>query len=242
MAEPISAGMMALIMGGSAGIGALGNILGRQDAPQQGYDIVNADTYDWTDQTQQGLNSYWSNMMQNMQAGQQPAWMQNTLDPMQQSAQQNLRGNVYGTAGRPGTLRDVMGAASVSGVGGGAALSKGSQHIADYLTESDKIDQYFNQMRFGGMQNMAMQAPQQLAQLPRGPEQQIVNYMGGGGQMNQPQMDYGALGSVPWEQMFQPGATGTQGGVYPTASQYGRYGGTAPGSTPAGYTGTIQPF
>ena len=196
---------VATAIGGSALVGAGASFLNKPEAMQQGYDIVDADKYSWTDQTQQGLNSYWMDMMKKMQAGQQPAWMQNTLDPMQQSAQQNLRGNVYGTGGRPGTLRDIMGMASGAGVGPAGAMSKGSQHIVDYLTESDKIDQYFNQMKFGGMQSMAMGAPQQAAALPRGPEQQVVNFMGGGGQMNQPQMDYGALGSVPWEKMFSGG-------------------------------------
>lgn len=226
----------------TSGSNLLGGLLNKPEAMQQGYDIVSADTYPWAEGTQQAVNKYWMDMMQNMQAGQQPAWMQNTLDPMQQSAQQNLRGNVYGTGGRPGTLRDLMGAASITGVGPGAAMAKGSQHLVDYLTESDKIDQYFNQLKFGGMQQMATFAPQQAASMARGPEQQIVNYMGGGGQMNQQQPNYGAMAaSIPWEQMFQP-SRGVRGGVYPSQSQYSSFGGNYAGATPAGYTGTIQPF
>lgn len=35
---------------------------------------------------------------------------------------------------------------------------------------------------------------------------------------------------------------GTQGGMFPTASEFAKYGGSAAGSTPKGYSGTIQRF
>jgi hypothetical protein len=188
----------------SGGMGALGGWLGGQrDQPQTGYDIVEMPQYPWATGTQEKVNQYYMDMLNQIQQGQEPSWMSNYLNPMQQGMQQNLRQNVYGSAGRPGTLRDVMGMGSITGVGPKAAMSKGSQHIADYLTESDKIDQYINSLKYNSMSNMAMQVPQAASSMARGPETQIVNYMGGVGQGNQASTNYGQLSSsIPWENMF----------------------------------------
>jgi len=54
----------------------------------------------------------------------------------------------------------------------------------------------------------------------------------------------GGIGGIAssWIGDFLGGGGGVQGGVQPTPEQFGSYGGTAPGSTPEGYPGTIQPF
>lgn len=211
-AEPMSTAMALLyssLAGG--GLGALGSWLGGQgDQPETGYDIVEMPTYPWAESTQQGVNQYYMDMLEAIKRGEMPSWMSAYLDPMQQSAQQNLSQNVYGSAGRPGTLRDVMGMASITGVGPKAAMSKGTQHMADYLTESDKIDQYFNQMKFGTMSNLATQVPAAAASMARGPETQIVNYMGGVGTGNQNTANWGQMaGSIPWEDVFNTQTTTT---------------------------------
>jgi len=244
-AEPMSTAMAllygSLAGGGMAGLGSWLGGQGKKDM-EQGYDIVQMPTYDWAEGTQQGTNEYLMQMLDALKKGKTPAYM-SYLDPIQQGMQKNLSDTFYGTAGRHGTLQDVMNAASITGVGPRAAMNKSTQASADYLSESDKIDQYISGLKYNNMSSLATQVPSMLSSMPRGPETQVVNLMGGVGAGNQNAGMGEALGGmasqIPWSSIFQGSGSGS---VWPTASQYASFGGKAAGSTPSGYPGTIRKF
>ena len=249
----------AAVIGGGAMLGSAA--MSKGGGMQQGYDIVNAEEYPWARGNQEQGSQYFQNMLRQVQAGEQPEYMK-YIDPMQMRTKKLLQDQVYGTAGRPGTLRDVMGISAGFGLGPGKGMSSGMQHVADYMTKSSKIDNFFDQMRQQEMSKAAYAAPQGLMNAQRGPEQSIVNLMGGGGQMGgqQQPMDFSgfsanvgegmASGQIPgafWNATgggnMLPGGYQSQGygssgygggGVYVPNQQSSQVGGT----TPQGYTGS----
>lgn len=219
--EPMSTAMALLYGSMAAGGGAaLGGWLGKGEAPEQGYDVVDMPQYPWAEGAQQDVNQYLTGAMESMGRGETPPWM-SMFDPMQQGAQQNLSDQFYGTAGRPGNLRDMMGVASQTGVGPKSAMAQGQQLTNDYMSEGRKIDEYFANMKGGMMANQSMQIPQMLMNAPRGPESQIVNMMGGvGGSGGMPNLGSDiatTMSKMPWENMSWGGGGGTQ----PATSSYG---------------------
>lgn len=173
----------SLIAGGLGATGAaLGGYLGRGQAPEQGYDIVDMPTYPWAEGNQQAASNYYGTGVESLAAGQLPPGMEQYYGQMQGGLQQDSRERFYGSAGRPGTLRDVMGMGAVGGLGPQAALSKGLQAEYDFMTEGRKIDEYIAGLKTNEFSKQSQLMPQGLANLPRGPESQIVNMMGGGGQ------------------------------------------------------------
>src|SRR3990167_457124 len=140
-AEPMSTAMALLyssLAGG--GLGALGGYFGRPKAGKSGYDIVQMPTYPWAEDTQRETNTYMRDMLSMLSRGETPAWMK-YLDPVQSGMKQNLYNDYYGSAGRPGIMRDIQGAGAGMGVGPKATLSKTNQAFSDYMSEGDKIDQ-----------------------------------------------------------------------------------------------------
>jgi len=189
---------MSLWIAGAAVVGAGMNMYSasQMEGPESGYDVVESPTYDWAEGSQKDANTYMRDQLNQMQRGEEPQWMQNTLGPMQQQMQQSNRDRFYGSAGRPGVLRDVQGMGAVTGIGPKATMAKSMQAEYDFMTEGNKIDQYINSLKFGHMSQASQTVPQQLAGMPRGPESQVVSYGGGAGQtMNQPMsMDFSGFG------------------------------------------------
>jgi len=219
---------------GSMGSQAMANS-GREDQ-ESGYDIVEMPEYPWARGNQEQVSQYYQNMLNELSRGEQPDYMK-YLDPMAMNAKQNLSETMYGTAGRPGTLRDTFGMGSISGVGPKGAMSSGMSHVADYMTEGRKIDDFFNQIKANEMSRLSTTVPQQMSNMPRGPESQIVPYGGGGGQKSGGGFDYGKVASsIPWESMFNQGAP--QGQVQTGYTDYGNNmptGTYAPSNKDGGY-------
>jgi len=172
---------------GAAGIGALGSVLGswlgQGEAPQQGYDVVTMPQYDWAEGNQQAASNYYNQGTQYISQGQLPPGFESYYGQIQGGLQQDSADRFYGTAGRSGTLRDILGLGSITGVGPKAAISKGMQAEYDFMTEGRKIDEYIAGLKTQEFSRQSQLMPAGLAGLARGPESQIVNMMGGvGGQ------------------------------------------------------------
>jgi hypothetical protein len=211
----------------SALMGGLGSWLGSQgqDSGQSGYDVVQMPQYDWTESSLGANNEYLMQMLDALKKGQMPSWM-NYLNPVQEGMQQNLSNQFYGSAGRSGTLNDVMNSASITGVGPRAAMTKATQASADYLSEADKIDQYISGLKYNSMSNLATQVPSLISQQPQGPQSQIVTYGGGGQtQSNGLTSTLGSLAqNIPWENVFSSQKTPSSG----SSSYTSQYGGSNP--------------
>ena len=251
---------------GAAGIGALGSVLGgwlgQGEAPQQGYDVVTMPQYDWAEGNQQAASNYYNQGTQYISQGQLPPGFESYYGQIQGGLQQDSADRFYGTAGRSGTLRDILGLGSITGVGPKAAISKGMQAEYDFMTEGRKIDEYIAGLKTQEFSRQSQLMPAGLAGLARGPESQIVNMMGGvggtsgmsgfgeamsgigqafGGMYGQQQMpvtqDY-SFNSAPYSQYG--GQFSQYGGVNP------QLGGGTPNNiystTPTNYTGSKMYF
>jgi len=195
----------------------------------QGYDVVEMPQWDFTESNQQRLSDQYNQGIDYTNQGLLPPGFQKFYDTQQEGMQQDLSERQYGSAGRPGTLRNVMGLSSVTGAGPKAALSKGLQAEYDYMTEGRKIDEYIAGLKSTEFGRQSMFNVQGLAGMSQGPQSQVVNFGGGVGQMSGggQGMDLSALGSYlgnrqttnTQNNMFSaPGITGTDpGSMY----QYG---------------------
>ena len=174
---------MAMLYGGLAAGGGslLGGLLGKGEAPQQGYDVVTMPQYDWAQGNQMAASDYYNQGTQYLQQGQLPPGFQDFYNTMQTGMQEDSADRFYGTAGRAGSLRDIIGLGSITGVGPRATLSKGLQAEYDYMTEGRKIDEYIASLKANEFSRQSQMMPAGLAGLARGPESQIVNMMGGVG-------------------------------------------------------------
>lgn len=185
---------MAMLLSSAIGSGAglLGGLLGGKEQGQTGYDLIQPEYYTGAEDTIGQGWGYMSELINAMRRGEQPAWMSGTLDPIQQSMQQRLSNQFYGTAGRGGTLRDIQGMGAMAGVGPKALMNKSQQAAADFMSAGSQIDEYINNLRYQGMSNLAMNIPGMVGQMPASkPMPMVVPYGGGGGGG----YDWGRVGS-----------------------------------------------
>lgn len=200
---------VAVAVGGSAALGAgtaayQGSKNRAAAKDSIGYDVVNAHTYDFTQGNLEALSQFGNQGLEASSQGQLSPGFEAFFDQQKAGLHQDSSDRFYGTAGRPGTLRDTLGIASLTGLGGKAPIAKGTQAIFDFMTEGRKIDEYILGIKSNQLSKEQSFFPGLLGSIPRGPESSIVNY--GGGVSNQGQggaLDLSSLGQLA-SQFGQP--------------------------------------
>lgn len=236
------------LIGGIAGL--MGGFGGGAEAPQYGYDIVEMPQYSYSEPMLRQTSDYLTDTMSRLGEGKFPAYYDKALPQIRAGMADPLKRTFFGTAGnRGGLVQQAMSRGAQAGVGPKGAMAYSGKAVQDYANQEAQIDAFLASMGVDIMNKQSMAVPSMAMSMPRGPETQIVNYMGGvgGGNQSQP-MDWG---NFPWGMVDDfrgemgnlfGGGGGVQGGVHATQKQFSSFGGGHAGATPAGYTGTIQPF
>lgn len=252
-----------IIAGALAGGGAMGAAaIGKQKPMQQGYDIVKMPQYSFTESNMNRLSDQLNADYTRLNMGQAPEYWQNALPTLRKGMSDPLYKTYYGRPGeRSGLVHQAQSAGAMTGIGPKATFAQMQKQMKDYSEQESQIDAYLTGLGVDIMNQQAQNIPTMLMNMPRGPESQVVNLMGGVGGSSggnaTGQALAGLASKIPWENMFsQNQGYANQGYANSTpygAQTYNSYGGTmgyqtgpnttsASISTPTGYTGSKAYF
>ncbi len=143
----------------------ISNAMNNSKGGQTGQTVYNFN--DPQDQAmRQQSQGFMSDALQGLKNGQGPAWMNNTLNPMQNYLMQQNQQQMFGMPGNAGgSIADVaQSQGAAMGLGGAAAMAPMNDALAQYGQRMNGINQYIQGLRYNTMNSEASQFPNQLYQ------------------------------------------------------------------------------
>ena len=189
--------------------------------------------------------AYNQDELSRLQQGLAPSWFSKSINPLRDYRREQLRRNYYGTPGQQGAWGQAMESGSITGLSPRRSLAQAGQARNMYMNDMSGVEDSITQMYMNAMQNSANTVPNQgrnymQTAMSMQPSSQYIPGTPDSNPMASTLSGFsGGLSGLSG--MFGSGQ-GVQGGVQPTNKEYLNFGGVTPGSTPAGYNGTIQRF
>ena len=169
----------ASAVAGVAG-GLISNSMNNSKGGQTGQTVYNFNDPQDLAMRQQS-QGFMSDALQGLQNGQGPAWLNNTLNPMQQYLLQQNQQQMFGLPGQSGgSIADVaQSQGAAMGLGGAAAMAPTNDALAQYGQRMNGINQYINSLKFNTMNQEAQSYPSQLYQTAQSRNQLAYNNIPG---------------------------------------------------------------
>jgi len=114
--------------------------------------------------------------------------------------------------GRTGLANQAAEVGALTGLGPKGTQAQVSKQYRNYAEKAKQIEEYLVGQGVNIMRQESLTLPQLSMNMPKGPDAQVVNYMGGvGGNSNSAAGMAAAgnmLGNIPWDSFGQPDTTG----------------------------------
>lgn len=194
-------GITAGALLGAAGIGAAGMLgaaaIGKQKPMQQGYDVVYPKQYSYTEPMLQGNADFLMRGQDYLSRGEAPPWYDALANLQKRGLLRDARQSTFGRAGeRYGAMETAKEWGANLGLGSGQTYAQGRRAMNDYQDRLAQIDEYMAGLKMGYMTDAEKFYPSAIMQMPRGPEYQVVNMMGGVSGSQQAPVDLSGFGSA----------------------------------------------